>query len=79
VGRCGCGRRLLATKLLSVQAETVPSAHRPVCSTDKPNPPAMMGLDIRITQRVDSQRVISLAKQACEAILQVYNSEVRTG
>lgn len=60
-----------AVKLLSFQAETVSSAHRPPNS-----PPAMVGLDIRITQRVDCQQVISLAKQACKAILQVYNSEV---
>ena len=35
-----------------------------------------MSLDIKLTQHVDCQQVISIAKEASEAILRVYNSEV---
>ena len=37
-----------------------------------------MSLSIDLTQRLDCQDLVVIAKQACEAILQVYNSEVRS-
>lgn len=36
-----------------------------------------MSLEVALTQRVDCAAVVAIAKQACEAILAVYNSEVR--
>lgn len=36
-----------------------------------------MSLEIKLTQRVECWAVVEIAKQACEAILRVYNSEVR--
>lgn len=38
---------------------------------------ATMSLEINLKQQVDCQQVVGIAKQACEAILSVYNSEVR--
>jgi hypothetical protein len=46
--------------------------HRWRCATTR------MSLSIEFTQKVDCQDVVSIAKQACDAILQVYNSEVRS-
>ncbi len=36
-----------------------------------------MSLEVTLTQQVDCAAVVAIAKQACQAILAVYNSEVR--
>lgn len=35
-----------------------------------------MALHIKLTQHVDCQQVVGIARAACDAILRVYNSEV---
>lgn len=37
-----------------------------------------MSLDVSLSQHIDCQQVVAIARQACEAILKVYNSEAES-
>ena len=74
-----CRSWMLRRVLTGSLALAAPLNHHPKLPTHRwRSAAARMSLSIQLTQQVDCQDVVSIAKQACEAILQVYNSEVRS-